>query len=251
MGIKNAIEAFKENGIDDNYNGIYGIRIDSGDLAYLSKKCRKELDNAGFKKAKIVLTSSLNEELIRSLKEQEACVDSFGVGDAIATSKSNPCFGGVYKIVQINGEPVIKLSEDVFKISNPGFKEIYRIYDKCGAAYADLITLVEKDEDKNSIMENSDLTIIDERYDFKRSLLKSGEYTAKKITIQYMKDGVLTESYKTLLDVKGSRDYYIANLNNMSEERKRLVNPHKYKIDLSKDLLELKYSLIKKIKSQI
>ncbi|WP_320048021.1 nicotinate phosphoribosyltransferase [uncultured Ilyobacter sp.] len=251
MGIKNAIEAFKENGIDDSYNGIYGIRIDSGDLAYLSKKCRKELDNAGLKKAKIVLTSSLNEELIRSLKEQGACVDSFGVGDAIATSKSNPCFGGVYKIVQINGKPVMKLSEDVFKISNPGFKEVYRIYDNLGAAYADLITLVEKDKDKTKILENNDLVIVDERYDFKRSLLKSGEYTAKKITIQYMKDGVLTEDYKTLLDVKSSRDYYIDNLNNMSEERKRLVNPHKYKIDLSKDLLELKYSLIKKIKSQI
>ena len=251
MGIKNAIEAFKEGGIDDNYKGTYGIRIDSGDLAYLSKKCRKELDNAGMKKAKIILTSSLNEELIRSLKEQGACVDSFGVGDAIATSKSNPCFGGVYKIVQINGDPVIKLSEDVFKISNPGFKEVYRIYDSLGSAYADLITLVEKDEDKSTILENKDLTIIDEKYDFKSSLLKSGEYTAEKITLQYVKNGILTENYDKILDVESSRNYYIENLNNMSEERKRLVNPHKYKVDLSKDLLELKYSLIKKIKSQI
>ena len=95
IGIKNAIEAFKENGIDDSYNGIYGIRIDSGDLAYLSKKCRKELDDAGLKKAKIVLTNSLNEDLIKSLKEQGAAVDVFGVGDAIAVSKSYPCFGGV------------------------------------------------------------------------------------------------------------------------------------------------------------
>ncbi len=251
IGLKNAISAFKENGIDDNYNGVYGIRLDSGDLAYLSKKSRKELDEAGLKKAKIFLTSSLNERLIRSLKEQGACVDAFGVGDAIATSKSNPCFGGVYKIVQIEETPVMKLSEDVFKISNPGFKEVYRIYDRTGTAYADLITLAEGDSDKEKILLNEDLLIRDEKYDFKLSLLKSGEYTAKKITVQYVKDGVLTENYKELLSAESSRNYYLKNLSNISEERKRLENPHQYKIDLSKDLLELKYSLIKKIKSQI
>ena len=154
IGIKNAIKSFKDNGIDDSYEGIYGVRIDSGDLAYLSKKCRAELDNAGFKKAKIFLTNSLNEDLIKSLKQQNACVDIFGVGDAIAVSKSYPCFGGVYKIVEIDKEPVIKLSEDAIKISNPGFKEVYRIYDQKGLAYVDIITLArETDRKKNFLWE--------------------------------------------------------------------------------------------------
>lgn len=176
MGIKNAIEAFKNCGIDDNYKGMYGVRIDSGDLAYLSKKCRKILDEAGFKKAKIVLTNSLNEELIRSLKEQGVCADSYGVGDEIAVSKSNPCFGGVYKIVEIDNEPVIKLSEDVVKISNPGFKEVYRVYDTCGLAYADLITLMKNDRDRELLINGKTLTIRDEKYDFKSSELKEGEH---------------------------------------------------------------------------
>ncbi len=250
IGIKNAIDAFKENGIDDDYDGVYGIRIDSGDLAYLSKKCRKALDNAGLKKAKIFLTNALNEDLIRSLKEQGACADIFGVGDAIAVSKSNPCFGGVYKIVQVDNEPLIKLSEDVIKISNPGFKEVYRIYDKNNIAYADLITLMEGDEDKERLLQGRDIVITDESYEFKSSNLKSGEYTVKPLTIKYVDGGEITESFKDLLDVKGSRDYYLSNLEKISPERKRLDNPHKYKVDLSKALTDLKYGLIKDIKGQ-
>ncbi|MGL6169765.1 MAG: nicotinate phosphoribosyltransferase, partial [Fusobacteriaceae bacterium] len=142
IGIENAIKSFKENGIDDSYPGNYGVRIDSGDLSYLSKKVRAKLDKAGLKKAKIILTNSLSEDVIKSLKEQGAQVDIYGVGDAIAVSKSHPCFGGVYKIVEVEKEPVIKLSEDVIKISNPGFKEVFRIYDSEGKAYADIITLV-------------------------------------------------------------------------------------------------------------
>lgn len=252
IGIKNAIEAFKECGIDDNYQGMYGVRIDSGDLAYLSKKCRALLDEAGLHKAKIVLTNSLNEELIRSLKEQGAYVDLYGVGDEIAVSKSNPCFGGVYKIVEIDNEPVIKLSEDVIKISNPGFKEVYRIYDSNGIAYADLITLVKGDSDKNSLLNNETFTIRDEKYDFKFSELISGKYSWKKLTKEYVKNGVIIEEeYRKLFDVLGSREYYLENLSKISEERKRLENPHNYKIDLSKDLLELKYRLIKSIKQEI
>lgn len=251
IGIQNAIDAFRENGIDDSYKGVYGIRIDSGDLAYLSKKCRQRLDDAGFKRAKIFLTNALNEELIRSLKEQGACVDIFGVGDAIAVSKSNPCFGGVYKIVEVDKEPVIKLSEDIIKISNPGFKEVYRIYDETGIAYADLITLVENDEDKEKLLKGEEITISDEKYDFKNSVLKAGNYTVRALTIKYVEAGEITDSYKELLDVKGSRNYYLDSLNKISGERKRLDNPHKYKVDLSKNLLELKYGLIKMIKNQI
>ena len=251
IGLKNAIQSFKDNGIDDNYEGTYGIRIDSGDLAYLSKKCRKELDKAGLKNAKIFLTNSLNESLIKSLKEQGACVDIFGVGDAIAVSKSNPCFGGVYKIVEIDNKPVIKLSEDVIKISNPGFKEVYRIYDEDGLAYADLITLVKNDSDKRKLVKGEDLIIRDEKYEFKSSLLKEGKYSFKKLTCEYVKNGKIKEKSKELEDVIGSQQYYLDALSKISDERKRLENPHQYKVDLSKNLNELKYRLIKEIKSQI
>lgn len=250
IGIKNAIDAFKESGIDDSYNGVYGIRIDSGDLAYLSKKCRIALDEAGLKKAKIFLTNALNEDLIRSLKEQGACADIFGVGDAIAVSKSNPCFGGVYKIVEVDGNPVIKLSEDIIKISNPGFKEVYRVYDKTDTAYADLIMLVDKDEDKEKLLNNEDIIITDEKYEFKSSTLKSGEYSYKLLTVKYVENGTITDRFKELLDVKGSRNYYLEGLEKISPERKRLDNPHKYKVDLSSTLVDLKYGLIKKIKGQ-
>ena len=252
MGIKNAIESFKENGIDDNYPGVYGVRIDSGDLAYLSKKCREELDNAGFKKAKIFLTNGLNEDLIKSLKEQKAAVDIFGVGDEIAVSKSNPCFGGVYKIVEIEKQPVIKLSEDLIKISNPGFKEVYRIYDKNNYAYVDVITLArEDDEDRESILAGKTFITRDAQDSLKSSTLKEGEYTYKKITRTYVKDGKLTEEYNKLDDIIGSRNYYLESLEKVSEERKRLEFPHKYKVNLSKDLRILKSNLMKSISKEI
>ena len=252
MGIKNAIEAFKNCGIDDSYEGMYGVRIDSGDLAYLSKKCRVLLDEAGLKKAKIVLTNSLNEELIRSLREQGACADLYGVGDEIAVSKSNPCFGGVYKIVQIDENPVIKLSEDIVKISNPGFKEVYRIYDKNELAYADLITLVNNDMDKELLIKGETLTIRDEKYEFKSSTLKKGEYTVKKLTRDYVINGeIIMTEYEKLFDIMSSQRYYLDSLEKVSVERKRLENPHNYKVDLSSDLIELKYNLIKGIKAEI
>ena len=247
IGLINAIDTFKENGIDNSYNGVYGIRIDSGDLAYLSIRCRKALDEAGFTQAKIFITNGLDEKLIRSLKEQNACMDVLGVGDAIATSKSNPCFGGVYKIVEIDEEPLIKLSEDIIKISNPGFKQVYRIYDKKGIAYTDLITMVKGDRDQTVLENNLDLTLIDEVFTFKTTTLKSGEYTYKKLTKTYVDKGVIQKEYKILKDVKGSRDYYLASLETIALERKRLENPHKYRVNLSQDLCKIKYSLIESI----
>lgn len=247
-GIQNAIESFKESGIDDNFSGTYGIRIDSGDLAYLSKKCRKFLDDAGLKKAKITLTNSLDENLIRTLKEQGACVDCYGVGDAIAVSKSYPCFGGVYKIVELDNEPLIKLSEDIIKISNPAFKETYRLY-KDGKAYADLITLANReDKDKNLMLNKEKIIIKDEKYDFKFIKLEKNEYTYKKLNIEFIKNGKIQETYNLLKDVNNSRNYYLESLETISEERKRLVNPHKYYVDLSSDLIKIKYNLIKAIK---
>lgn len=251
IGIKNAIQSFCDNGIDDSYPGSYGVRIDSGDLAYLSKKIRLELDRAGMYKAKIILTNALNEEVIRSLKEQGAAMDILGVGDTIATSKSRPCFGGVYKIVEIDGEAVIKLSEDVIKISNPGFKEVYRVYDKDGFAYADLITLVETDRDKERLLKGERVELRDEKYDFQTSILEENSYTVKKLTRHYVKDGEISIEADELYEIWENREYYLENLEKLSEERKRLENPHRYKVDLSHDLLELKYSLIKKIKNTL
>lgn len=250
IGIKNAIKAFKENNIDDNYQGKYGIRIDSGDLAYLSKKCRKELLAAGLKKAEIVLTNGLDEKLIKALREQNAEVDAYGVGDAIAVSKSNPCFGGVYKIVEVDGVSVIKLSEDVIKISNPGFKEVYRIYDNNGVAYADLITLMDEDLDKEALLKGRELELIDENHRFKKVVLKAGSYTYKKLTKTYVSKGKLTKETIELKDVEKGRRYYLDELEKISEERKRLENPHTYKVDLSRDLIKLKYNLIDQISEE-
>ena len=250
IGIENAIKAFKECGIDDNYQGNYGIRLDSGDLAYQSKKCRKRLDEEGLTKAKITLTNSLDEKLIRSLREQGAYVDMYGVGDAIAVSKSYPCFGGVYKIVELDEEPLIKISGDVIKISNPGFKEVYRIYDNEGLAYADLITLVKNDEDKKKLLKNDALTIRDEKYEFKSSILKKNEYTHIKLTKQYIKNGQIDKVlFEELLDILKSQKHYLDALARVSPERKRLENPHSYKVDLSSDLIKLKYGLINKVKN--
>lgn len=248
IGIKNAIQSFKDNGIDDNYPGSYGVRIDSGDLAYLSKNVRKELDDAGFYKAKITLTNSLNEKLIRSLKEQGVCADFYGVGDTIAVSKSKPCFGGVYKIVEIEETPVIKISEDVIKISNPGFKEVYRIYDADGKTYADIIALREKDPLVKTIENGESFSIRDEKYDFKTTTINKGSYSYKKLQIWYIKKGEIQKEYFELFDILKSQKYYLDNLNTLIEERKRLENPHIYKVDLSDKLIELKYSLIKKLK---
>lgn len=250
IGIENAIKAFKECGIDDSYKGLYGIRLDSGDLAYQSKKCRKRLDEEGFKKAIITLTNSLDEKLIRSLREQDACVDMYGVGDAIAVSKSYPCFGGVYKIVELDEQPLIKISGDVIKISNPGFKEVYRIYDADGIAYADLITLVKKDSDKEKLLNYKELIIRDEKYEFKSSLLKEKSYSFKKLTKLYIENGQINkELYQELFDIMGSQKYYFEALETLSTERKRLENPHNYKVDLSSDLIKLKYDLINEAKN--
>lgn len=250
IGIQNAIDSFKENGIDNSYEGIYGIRIDSGDLAYLSKKCRKRLDDAGLTGATITLTNSLDEELILSLKEQDAAVDYFGVGDAISVSKSNPCFGGVYKIVQVDSDPLIKLSEDPIKVSNPGFKRVYRIYQN-GEAKADLVALVDDDRDVKLLEENAEITIRDEKTRIKKTTFEKGSYEFKCLSCEMVKGGKFQEIADVVLDVQASRDYYMASLDTLSAERKRLKFPHRYKVDLSQKLYDLKFGLIANISRQI
>ena len=250
MGLKNAIKAFKANGIDDTYKGSYGIRLDSGDLAYLSKKCRIALDEAGLTKAKIALTNSLDEYLIRSLLDQGVKADLFGVGDSIAVSKDRPCFGGVYKIVEIDGERLIKLSNDIVKISNPGKKEIYRLFEN-EKAIADLVVLKEKDSDTDKILMKKELVIVDENNRFNSYKFKENAYDFEKITKDFIIDGKRTDEYDELTDIKKSKAHYENRLTQLLKGHKRLDNPHTYMVDLSMDLYHLKSSLIKKIKSQM
>ena len=134
----------------------------------------------------------------------------------------------------------------------PGFKEVYRVYDTCGLAYADLITLMKNDRDRELLINGKTLTIRDEKYDFKSSELKEGEYTVKRLTREYVINGeIIMSEYEKLFDIMDSQKYYLESLEKVSEERKRLENPHKYKVDLSSDLIELKYNLIKGIKAEI
>lgn len=244
-GLPNAIKVFKEFDLENRFlkeGKTYGIRLDSGDLAYLSKKCREKLDEEGLKHAKILVTNGLDEYLIKELLDQGAKIDGFGVGDAIATSKHNPCFGGVYKLAQLDGEPTIKLSEDTIKVINPGFQQVYRIYQD-GEAKADLICLRSGDINSNSLESNDEITI---RAEFDRRLSTTFEkdnYTIKKLISVFVKDGQIVKRIGTV----SSALYLSENMNTLSEEHKRLINPHNYKVDISDDLYDLKMNTIKNI----
>jgi nicotinate phosphoribosyltransferase len=247
IGIKNAVAAFKQCGIDDSYPGLYGVRIDSGDLAYLSKQCRLLLDEAGFKKAVIVLTNSLDEDSILNLIVQETPFDIIGVGDAIAVSRDNPCFGGVYKMVRIDGKPVIKVSNDVIKSTTPHRKEIYRIYQN-GEAKADLITLAEDDANRDTLLKGGEITIVAEHNRLLTTTFAADSYTVRPLLYPMVLNGKLTEEGRALADTGRSRQFYKENLLTFSEERRRLLNPHYYKVDLSDNLYKLKMQLIKEAK---
>ncbi|MCL2520847.1 MAG: nicotinate phosphoribosyltransferase [Spirochaetaceae bacterium] len=245
IGLPNAIKAFQDNGISNDYIGGFGIRIDSGDLAYQSKRARAKLDEAGLTKAKIVLTNGLDEYSISNLILQGACFDSVGVGDAIAVSRDNPCFGGVYKLVSIDGQAVIKVSGDRAKTLTPARKELYRIYQN-GEARADLITL-QSDSDKEKLLAAADITITAEQDRLSKTYFEAGSYTVRPLLVPMVLNGRLTEEGKLLSDVGRSRSYYQQNLATFSAEHKRLSKPHLYKVNLSEELYNLKYNLIKEI----
>ncbi len=247
-GIKNAIKSFLDNGISDQYSHSYGIRLDSGDLAYLSNICRTMLDEAGLTKCKIFATNSLDEYIISDLERQNAAIDAYGVGDAIATSKHNPCFGNVYKLVQIGDEPVLKRSEDKSKIINPGFQITYRII-KNGSFRAD-VTCLRGDLLSSKIERGEEFTIQSEFDDTKTSRFAKGDYSFRILQNLVMKEGVpVNEKYS----VKDARNYYKQNLESLNPTERRIINPHYYKVDISDDLYNLKIkiinSLIKEIKN--
>ena len=245
-GILNAIKAFKDNGIDDSYEGGYGVRLDSGDLAYLSIECRQILDENGFKNCKIFATNSLDEYLITDLERQGACIDSYGVGDAIATSKHNPCFGNVFKLVQIDDMPVLKRSEDRIKLINPGFQITYRIIQN-GKFKVD-VTCLRGDDLSKDIEAGKTITVRDERDRFKSMKFEEGKYEFRTLQQQIVKDGEIVYQDRTIQEKQA---YYKDNLAHLDDSQKRLINPHYYKCDISDALYDLKNKLIDNLVKEI
>ncbi|QHQ60407.1 nicotinate phosphoribosyltransferase [Anaerocolumna sedimenticola] len=243
-GVPNAIKVFTELRDAGNMPKRYGIRLDSGDLAYLSKKARKMLDAAGFKEASIVASSDLDEYLIDSLKTQGAAINSWGVGTNLITSKDCPAFGGVYKLAAIKKDgkfiPKIKLSENPWKITNPGNKTVYRIYDKeTGKIKADLISMADE-----KYSEDNPLKLFDPLATWKKTYLKAGTYTLREILKPIFKDGKCIYKSPSVMEI---REYCLKEQDTLWDETRRLVNPHDVYVDLSNELYQLKNQLLDNI----
>ncbi len=245
-GIPNAIAAFKANGIDNSYQPFYGIRLDSGDLAYLSRKCREIMDREGLTQCVIFASNALDEYLISDLERQNAAIDSYGVGDAIATSKHNPCFGNVYKMVQIGDTPVLKLSEDKAKVINPGFQVTYRIYQE-NESKAD-VTCLRSDRLARAIEEGKEILITDEYDQTRKTIYREGSYTAEKLQHKVMEKGTRIRPDSSQLE---KRERYLTELSRMNPTERRIINPHYHKVDISDDLYDLKMKLIYTIKEEL
>jgi len=241
-GVPNAIRVFtemRESGIELKN---YGIRLDSGDLAYFSKKARKMLDEAGFPDAVISASSDLDEYLITSLKSQNAAITSWGVGTNMITSKDCPAFGGVYKLAAVmdaDGEfiPKIKLSENSEKITNPGNKTIFRLYDnETGKIRADLIALADETFDASQ-----DLLIFDSIETWKKTKLKGGTYNVRELLVPVFLKGECVYTSPSVMEI---REYCIHEKETLWDETKRLTNPHEVYVDLSDKLFRIKSGLL-------
>ena len=243
-GVPHAIQVFRELRDKNQMPKKYGIRLDSGDLAYLSKKARKMLDDAGFPEAEICASSDLDEYLIDSLLSQGACIDSWGVGTNLITSKNTPAFGGVYKLAAVEEEgkmiPKIKRSENPAKITNPGNKTVYRIYDKeSGKIRADYITLADESFD-----EKDDLLLFDPIATWKKTRLEGGSYVMKEILVPVFKNGQCVYESPSVMEIQ---KYCKEQLDTMWEESRRLVNPQEVYVDLSDRLYEVKKGLLNQV----
>ena len=237
-GVPNAIKAFNEvlkpKGITK-----CGIRLDSGDITYLSKKARKMLDEAGWVDCKIVVSNSLDENIIRDIISQGARIDSFGVGERLITAKSNPVFGGVYKLVAKEEDgtviPKIKISENPEKITNPHFKKVYRIYDnETGKASADLLTVYDEEIDATAPLE-----IFDPVQTWKKK--EFSNYTLRELLVPIFKEGECVYKSPSIAEI---RNYCLNEVENLWDEVKRFENPHRYYVDLSYKLWSIKQSLL-------
>ena len=255
-GVKNAIRSFKENGIDDNYPYGYGIRLDSGDLAYLSQEVRRILDEQGLTKCKIFATNGLDEYLITDLERQGARIDCYGVGDAIATSKAAPCFGNVYKLVQVDDEPVLKRSEDKIKLINPGFQITWRIsaqdsvkgHKFDGYIHKVDVTCLRGDAMDIALQHGEAVTVRDEYDSYKYKTFEEGSYEARPLQHQVIAKGVRVCPQHTLAQ---KQQFYQDNLHHFSSAERRLINPHYYKVDISDALYDTKMSIIGKLVKEI
>ncbi len=240
-GIPNAIKVFDEVLKPMGFRPK-GVRIDSGDITYLSKRCRKMLDEAGYPDCGIVASNSLDEYIIRDMIMQGAEITSFGVGERLITSKSSPVFGGVYKLSAVEDEkgniiPKIKISENVEKITTPGFKQVYRLYSReTSAAIGDVITLHNEGIDDTKPYE-----IFDPEHTWKRKTVT--DFYARPLLKPIFKNGECVYD-QPALDVL--REYCRMEIDGLWDEVKRFENPHTYYVDLSQALWEMKYSLLGK-----
>ena len=243
-GVRNAIKVFEELRDLNRMPEKYGIRLDSGDLAYLSKKARKMLDGAGFPDAMITASSDLDEYLIDSLKTQGAKIDSWGVGTKLITSRDCPSFGGVYKLAAIQRDgkfiPKIKLSENQWKITNPGDKKIYRVYEKeSGKVKADLITLA--DEEFRS---DAPLLLFDPVATWKKTYLEPDTYTLRELLVPVFVAGKCVYTSPSVMEI---RDYCLKEQDTLWDEARRLINPHIVYVDLSIKLYRMKTELLDRL----
>ena len=238
-GVPNAIKVFNEEVVTRGCRPK-GIRIDSGDITYLSKQARKMLDDAGFPDCKIVASNSLDEYIIRDILIQGACIDLFGVGERLITSRSEPVFGGVYKLsaIEENGRlaPRLKLSENVGKITNPGFKQTWRLYDKdTNKAIADVITLFDE-----TIDDSKPYKLFHPEHTWKTKTITN--YYAKPILEKIVERGNIIDKGKSLQEIKSFSEQEIGKL---WEEVLRFENPHTYYVDLSQKLWDIKNEILK------
>lgn len=237
-GVPNAIRAFNEVLVPNGYRPK-GIRIDSGDITYLSQKVRKMLDDAGFPDCQITASNALDEYLIRDMIRQGAQIDSFGVGERMITAASDPVFGGVYKLaaVEQDGQIVsrIKVSENVAKITNPGYKKLWRLFDRTsGKAIADVITMHDEVIDDTKPYE-----IFDAEHTWKRKTVEN--FIASSLQRPLFENGVCVHQPRSLTEI---RNYCLASVDDMWEEVKRFENPHQYYVDLSQKLWDEKQRLL-------
>ncbi len=241
QGVPNAIKVFQEMREKGIESANYGIRIDSGDLAYLTRKARKLLDEAGFEDARIVISNSLDEYTIRSILDQGGCVDSFGVGERLITSKSEPVFGAVYKLcaVEKDGEfePRIKISETAAKITNPGLKDVYRVFDESGHAIADLITLHGEEVDFSK-----PYRFVDPEKPWKNRTFEN--CTAVSLQKKVIENGRRTEALPKASEIANFVRFQLSN--EIWDEEQRFENPHIHYMDMSPSYYEVKMNLLYK-----
>lgn len=238
-GIPNAIRAFKEVLIPQGINS-FAVRLDSGDITYLSKRARKMLDSAGLSDCKIIVSNSLDEVIIRDLILQGACIDGFGVGERLITSKSDPVFGGVYKLCAVENTdgsitPKIKVSENTAKITNPHFKRVYRIFENStGKAIADYLTVYDELVDQAR-----PLTLFDPDATWKKKIVT--DYNAVELLVPIFRNG---KCVYTLPSIEEIRTYCEQQIDLLWDEVKRFEYPHNYYVDLSQKLWDTKQRLL-------